>query len=383
MRLPHLAIACFVGASACSLPDFPPGVNVSYGIWFDGVWVSPGCGDANCNIPSPHFPLADTNQRSCYDNSGPSACPLAGQTLYGQDAQYGWDTVHAPTERFLRQMPDSSSYTQPIVQDYATGLLWQGCAAGITGPECSTGGAVGYTWLDALLYCDQLNWDGMKGWHLPDPFELDTIVDLGTFYPSIDTLFFPGTPSVGFWSSSSSAGGGAIQVYFDHGSIQTEYSKTAPALVRCVHDQPPLQPARFTRDASSNEPVVLDNITGLLWQGCVRGMSGSVCDSGLPGGQYSWSDALAYCEGLYWAGYSDWRLPNRKELRSIVNERSYSSSVDATAFPGTPSYFFWTSSSYAADSNAVWMTQDVSTVVAGQDDTVKMGKSVRCVRNRS
>ena len=33
----------------------------------------------------------------------------------------------------------------------------------------------------------------------------------------------------------------------------------------------------------------------------------------------AWHDALAYCENLDLGGHDDWRLPNVKELQSIVN----------------------------------------------------------------
>jgi hypothetical protein len=33
----------------------------TYDICVNEACVSPGCGDTTCNVPAPHFPLADTN----------------------------------------------------------------------------------------------------------------------------------------------------------------------------------------------------------------------------------------------------------------------------------------------------------------------------------
>ena len=52
----------------------------------------------------------------------------------------------------------------------------------------------------------------------------------------------------------------------------------------------------------------------------------------------SWKSSLAHCEGLTWGGKDDWRLPNVKELRSLVDTGKRSPAIDATMFPNTPYY---------------------------------------------
>ncbi|MBT3260473.1 MAG: DUF1566 domain-containing protein, partial [Deltaproteobacteria bacterium] len=66
----------------------------------------------------------------------------------------------------------------------------------------------------------------------------------------------------------------------------------------------------------NGDGTITDNATGLMWQQDDSG-------TGL-----NWGDSLAYCENLSSAGYDDWRLPNAKELQSIVD---YSRSPDTTA----------------------------------------------------
>ena len=351
-----------------------------YDICVEGTCVSPGCGDATCNVPGPHFPLADTNQRLCYDNSVQLTCPASGQSFYGQDAQYGWDTLHAKSERFTR---NTSTASQPVVTDNVTGLVWQGCAAGLTGNTCDSGSTAGYVWSDALAYCDGLSWGGQNDWHLPDPYELQSILDLGTNAPAIDTTAFPATPSDGFWSSSSHADAGlpgyVWDVNFSDGRAEFMV-KSLYHYARCVRNGPAngTQSTRFSRDTSvADQPVVVDSVTELFWQGCAAGLTGSPCTGGTVG-TYTWTNALGYCDTLNWGGHQDWRLPNAKELGSIVNERISSPAIYITVFPDRQSWYFWSSSSYTGSPSGAWRVY----FNTGYGDNLDKsnGYYVRCVR---
>ncbi len=135
---------------------------------------------------------------------------------------------------------------------------------------------------------------------------------------------------------------------------------------------------RFSLDTSTaNQPLVTDNVTGLRWQGCALGYSGDSCDTTGSPTEFTWADALAGCESLSWGGYTDWRLPNKKELRSIVDNRENNPAIDTTAFPATPSDSFWTSSFHVTTSYAFcvrFYSGDVS-------DSFRSGSLfVRCVR---
>jgi len=57
----------------------------------------------------------------------------------------------------------------------------------------------------------------------------------------------------------------------------------------------------------NGDGTVTDNVTGLMWQQVVSTTT------------YNWAQALAYCPKLTLAGHSDWRLPSRIELVSIVD----------------------------------------------------------------
>jgi hypothetical protein len=123
---------------------------------------------------------------------------------------------------------------------------------------------------------------------------------------------------------------------------------------------------------------VNDSVTGLSWQGCPAGLTGNACAAGTAG-TYSWASALGYCAGLNWGRSQDWRLPNAKELRSIVNDRRSSPAIDVAAFPNTPAAYSWSSSSVADFSGNAWGVYFDYGFVNGP------GKSsnnyVRCVRS--
>ena len=65
---------------------------------------------------------------------------------------------------------------------------------------------------------------------------------------------------------------------------------------------------------------------------------------------------MTYCENLTLpaGGYSDWRLPNRNELQSIVDYSRYNPAIDTTYFPGTVASYYWSSTTYAYSTSIAW-----------------------------
>ena len=102
--------------------------------------------------------------------------------------------------------------------------------------------------------------------------------------------------------------------------------------------------ARYTLQSGGLE--VLDEATQLIWKHCPEGLSGDDCSTGTAS-TYTWSDALALSDNT-------WRLPNIKELASLVETACYGPAINLTIFPNTPSIYFWSSSPYAsANSHAL------------------------------
>lgn len=87
---------------------------------------------------------------------------------------------------------------------------------------------------------------------------------------------------------------------------------------------------------------VKDNATGLVWTRCSlstddRPINNFNCEGTKK--KYTWDEAVAVCRNLNFDGRSDWRLPNIRELQSIIYHQHYSvgynnpAQVVADAFP--------------------------------------------------
>jgi hypothetical protein len=99
--------------------------------------------------------------------------------------------------------------------------------------------------------------------------------------------------------------------------------------------------------------TVTDNVTGLMWQRCSAGLSGTGCSTG-SAATMTWANAITYCDGLSFGGHADWRLPDEYELQGIIHYGRYNPAIDTTAFPGTLAGGYWSSSTYAGYTNAAW-----------------------------
>ncbi|MDP2633510.1 MULTISPECIES: DUF1566 domain-containing protein [unclassified Pseudoalteromonas] len=86
--------------------------------------------------------------------------------------------------------------------------------------------------------------------------------------------------------------------------------------------------------------TVTHSVTGLMWMRCIIGQTwqNESC-IGVPS-VFTWQQALTQ-SGTNYAEYSDWRLPNKNELASIVEQRCYNPSINEAIFPDTPGSRFW------------------------------------------
>jgi hypothetical protein len=100
--------------------------------------------------------------------------------------------------------------------------------------------------------------------------------------------------------------------------------------------------------------TVTHNTTGLMWMRCLLGQTwnGSTCSDKAQG--YTWIHALQTAEAFSFAGYNDWRLPNKNELASIVERACYSPSINGNVFPNANISFVWSSSPYVDHKNQSW-----------------------------
>lgn len=98
----------------------------------------------------------------------------------------------------------------------------------------------------------------------------------------------------------------------------------------------------------ANDGTVIDLKTGLMWQKCSLGQSGTDCSQQTLPVTYSWNQALQAVASLNanggFAGYTDWRLPNRIELASLNEEACLpGTAINTSLFPNTFLANYWTS----------------------------------------
>ena len=122
--------------------------------------------------------------------------------------------------------------------------------------------------------------------------------------------------------------------------------------VSCQNNIPASNPDSVYTDHGNG--TVTDTRTGLMWKQCAEGLSGASCQTG-SAQTFTWADALAHADASAFAGYTDWRLPNVRELSSLVEDCRVLPSINTNRFPNTPSPSFWSGSPNALYSFAAWV----------------------------
>jgi hypothetical protein len=263
------------------------------------------------------YPIVGTSQTGFWDGTGSKiTAPALGAAFYGQDAQFNHTT------------PSYSKSSDGLtVKDEVTGLTWQKSYDSGT-----------YYWAASQTVADNLNtqkYGGFSGWRLPTIKELYSLWNAGTGWPWIDTNYFTITYSSEqelshtiFWSSDKYTGvmgnvsgetpGSelAFGVNFGTGHIKSYSISVGPKhLVRCVRGNLSYGVNLFQ---NNGDGTISDLATSLMWP---KADNGSGMD---------WEHALAYAQTQNKAnflGHNDWRLPNTKELQSLVD---YTRSPGAT-----------------------------------------------------
>jgi hypothetical protein len=254
------------------------------------------------------------------------------------------------------------------VYDPRTLLRWDRCPFGVAGTNCDDGTASTFTWQQALqlpMLANVANHKGFSDWRLPNKNEMESIVDLTVLPPSIEAAIFPNTPLAGFFTSTLNMKnfGQAWKVNFNDGSVYTDaHGNVAP--VRLVRDGGtsastdrltlPTMPSPF--EVSPNAATVYDPRTLLRWDRCPWGVTGAACTVGAPS-SLTWQQALQLpmlANAANHKGFSDWRLPNKNEMESIVDLTVLPPSIEAAIFPNTPLAGFFTSTLNMKNFGQAW-----------------------------
>jgi hypothetical protein len=280
------------------------------------------------------YPIVDTGQGKCYNATVEISCSSADFT--GQDAQF---------------VGNAPSYTISAdglsVVDNVTGLIWQ------RSPDTNRDGVIGksdkLTLAQAQALPATLNavqFGGYSDWRLPTIKELYSLIDFrgtdpsgasGTLAltPFIDTNYFPFVygqavdgertidsqyiSSTKYVNPSPRGGEKLFGVNFADGRIKG-YDLSQPTgdkifFVMLVRGNPSYGLNAFV---DNGDQTISDNATGLMW---------AQNDSGAG---MNWEEALAWVQAqnaANYLGHNDWRLPNAKELQSLLD---YSRSPDTT-----------------------------------------------------
>jgi hypothetical protein len=306
-------------------------VHIAYGTLLLSLFVLSSSGLTGCeedsttnenqtddNLPDiSDYPIVSTNQTAFYSNTEEISVPSFGDSFYGQDGTYNENT------------PSYTDNGDGTITDNVTGLMW----------EHEMGDKISY---DAAFDKAEASVLGNHNdWRVPTIKEIYSLIvftgqvsgaEAVSMFIDTDCFIQPlGNTDIGereidaqTWSRTQYAGltmGSDVTVFgvnFIDGRIKG-YPKYNPRsgeentmYFRMVRGNTSYGINDFN---GNGDGTVSDNATGLMWQ---QSDDGNTRD---------WENALSYSENLSLGDHSDWRLPNAKELQSIVD---YSRCPDVT-----------------------------------------------------
>jgi len=256
--------------------------------------------------------------------------------------------------------------------DNLTGLEW------VLEPSALGGNSGPVNWNNALAYCSNLAYAGGE-WRLPSYKEMASLINFGNSAPSLpDGHPFVGIQTVySYWTGSSSpwnTAAFALSVNLNYGQVFDGQKSSSGGVIWPVRGNPASAPAPVPvtgqvtsysagddgdlqpgaawpapRFSDTGNGTVMDHLTGLEWVNTPHSLAGN---SGL----MSWSNAVEFCEGLDYASNQNWRLPNIKELESMVSLASNSPpswlNGPATPFSGIFEGNYWSATTLAGSSGS-------------------------------
>ena len=293
--------------------------------------VNPSNND-NPDISVP-YPIVDTDVKTFYSTSVTISEPSVGAAFYGQDASY---------QGYQPSYKDNGDGT---VTDNVTGLMWQKDMGSKMSFDEASGVASalrlgGYSdWrvptikelYSLILFTGQVNGETAIKNFIDQDYFIQPLGNTSIGEREIDAQTWSSTQYVGRTMNNDET---VFGVNFVDGRIKG-YPKYKPGTgtpntmyFRMVRGNTKYGINDFT---DNGDGTINDNATGLMWQKADDGIA------------RDWENALSYAENLTLGNYSDWRLPNAKELQSIVD---YTRCPSVTNSPAIDPVFSTTSITY-------------------------------------
>jgi len=255
-------------------------------------------------------PLLKTGQTSSYDSNG----NIVSDGSIKDDGYY------------QRGATRSYSRSGDIVIDTVTGLQWSDSES-ISKPWITQASYNVHEFNNtsgdtAITYCESLQLGGYSDWRLPSVQEWETITDDGWLDESLPMELFQNHSTSPYhnmyWTSTRYADYSPWAWNMDIDHIKLGHSlETNIYNVRCVRGEKLDDPV-----LSRHGEIVIDSMTNLQWQDNEAAKTEIMHPS----------DAIDYCENMDLGEWSDWRLPNKKELLSIVDYSQASPAIDDSVF---------------------------------------------------
>ncbi len=284
------------------------------------------------------YPMAAWSEVKLPDTSQ----AISSTNTFGEDSDYATAPQANP-----QSFTDNGNGT---ITDNVTGLMWQKLDAGEM------------TWENAVTNAASQTTGGYSDWRLPNPHELMSLFNYEAGNPAMNSTYFPlnGLGAEYWWSRDSfgistsnvwavNAGGGV-------GPKPKSETISAGGSLRYHARYVRLAQANMTHNYINHlDGTVTDTDTALMW-------------TQMPGSAMTWEAALSWAENLSAGGYSDWRLPNIKELQTLTDYAlASSSSASANLKPALNRTLFAKTMSPCGltSGSAVITTNDTSDLAVG------------------
>jgi hypothetical protein len=321
--------------------------------------------------------IPQTGQTKCYDSDG-NEKNCAGT---GQDGEIRTGAVW-PIQRFIVGTGSEAE----CITDTLTGLMWARSPL-----------STKRTWGPAITYANDLVLCGHSDWRIPNMNEIESLVNTDEPDQAIwlsSQAFTNVMKTDNYWSSTTNSvsSNSAWTIYFGvyyfagmafshdktltsrfawpvrgHSSSTTQPWRTGQTISYSIGDDGDLKMGaawpnpRFTVvycsatgqcpdqgsdcDSNSSNDIIMDALTGLTW-----------ARNANPFGALNWTEALDYTNNLSLCGFSDWHLPNKKQLYSLTD---YSRNLPAIP---QSNYFinlqstreYWSSTTLASVKRSAW-----------------------------